>query len=224
MRISRAIVCTIFAWLLLAPAPVPARDLPFAPPRPKKDENTVIFSPFAHEHLTFKLDRTWIMFNRFNDENAIRVMQFGPEGTQLGDNQEMLNIASYLGVPRKQTAKDFMLHSKKEMQKLVPKDKLSFHEVNTSDPSDVMFEYSIKGWLDSPDQYELQRVIRGKDGIHVVIYHLPTADVSEPDRMRAIAVARSIQVCSNDDDAGKPASAAAAKLEASRNNAAAGTK
>lgn len=189
----------VTVMLLLSALPVAARNLPFAPPKAKTKQNPVVFSPFEHEAVMAQLEPGWTLRRNINEDKKVRIMQFFGPGSSEDDMKQMINVATYMEVPARQTAHDFMQHARRECEKMVPKEKLVWKTVSDVNPNDVTFEFSIKGWIDSPDQYELERVIRGKDGMHAVIYHLDNPDASDEQRKHALAWVRSVRLDQRED-------------------------
>ncbi|HEY9789035.1 MAG TPA: hypothetical protein V6D22_01465 [Candidatus Obscuribacterales bacterium] len=163
-----------------------AKDLPFAPPR-KKEVAPIVFSPYEHEALTATLDLGWEPAERMMMPNKFMIMKFIPKGEDPEWPQKMVNFVSYLGGETKGDARDYMISTQKASEKFAPKGTLSWDVISGDNPNDVMFEYSVKNFKDAPDQFEIQRAIKGRDGLHVVIYHLGDAEVADAQRQKIIS-------------------------------------
>ena len=189
------------AMLLLNMLPVAARDLPFAPPKPKAKVNPIVMLPSEHETLVAQLEAGWTPGIKLEQEGLIRCRQFFGPGSNEEIMRQMVNVATYLNAPKRQNARDFMERARKETEKMVPKDKLVWNTIANTNPDDVIFEFTIKGFIDAPDEYECERVIRGEDGMHAVIYHLGNPDASEQEREKALAWVKSVRVDKHSNEA-----------------------
>jgi hypothetical protein len=169
---------------LLAPV-ASGKDLPFAPPR-KKETAPIVFSPYEHEALTGTLELGWLPAEQLSMPNKFVIMKFIPKGQDPEWPQKMINFVSYLGAETKGDARDYMLNTQRASEKLAPKGTLSWDVISADNPNDVMFEYSVKNFKDAPDQFEIQRAIKGRDGLHVVIYHMGDAEVPDAERQKMI--------------------------------------
>jgi hypothetical protein len=49
---------------------------------------------------------------------------------------------------------------------------MQFKFTDESNPNDVTYEITLTGNPKFPDQFEVHRIITGKDGIHAIIYHV----------------------------------------------------
>ncbi len=218
MLIARWTALTLLGVSLLSlscPNALAARDLPFAPPRKKEEKKVplapILFSPFEHEAVIATLEPGWTLANTIADPKKIVLMQFLPEGDDPNNVQRMINVATYRDLRATKTnAHDFMINSQKNSEKLAPKGSLSWDVISDSNPNDVIFEYSVKGWKESPDQFEMQRAIKGQDGIHSIIYHVTSPNVSEADHAKMLAFLKSVKVRNKEEFKGLPPVSAAA--------------
>jgi hypothetical protein len=206
--ISAALLLLMTAASLAAPAV--SRDLPFAPPR-RQPLAPVVFSPYTNEALVAKLEPGWTLAGEYGDGKKVLVMKFLPPGADLDFATKMINLASFLDVPKKTSALEYMEGSKKTTEQMTPKGSLNWRVLESTNPDDVVFAYSIKGWKDGTDQFEMQRVIKGRDGIHTAIYHVSNPDVSEADQQKMHAWLKTVKVRSKEEITGNPAATTTAQ-------------
>jgi hypothetical protein len=210
--ISAAFLLLMTATSMAAPAI--ARDLPFAPPR-QKPTAPVVFSPYTHEALVAKLEPGWKLAGEYGDGKKVLVMKFIPPGVDPdGYSPKMINLASFLDVSKKTSALDYMEANKKTTEQMMPKGSVSWQVLESTNPDDVLFAYSIKGSRDGSDQFEMQRVIKGRDGIHTVIYHVGNPDVADADQQKMHAWLKTVKVRSKEEITGTPALTTTAQAQA----------
>jgi hypothetical protein len=170
--------------LLLALSSVPesGRAAPLEPAKP----NTVV-SPFQHESVEIDLDPGWWEARRLQRGNEC-LLQFLPPGDTAQDVHKMINFVSYFGLQKRMSPREFMLENKKSFQNLKHGGEAEWKAVKDDDPDDVAFEYRLHGRPGIPDQYELQRVIKGKDALHSIIFHLRKPEASAEERSNMLKV------------------------------------
>jgi hypothetical protein len=153
----------------------------------------IALSNFTHESVRIPLEPGWYEANKLHRENVF-ILQFLPPGDTAQNLHKMINICSYLGLQQKESARQFMNENKKQAEQLTAKASLDWKVVEDNSPGDVTFEYTVKNLANSPDQYEVQRIIQGQDGLHAVIYHLHRPDPSAAERQQMLAWVKSVSL------------------------------
>jgi len=177
LLLSPAVTLFIFLGLIVSPGLAQQKVDPSKP--------LLVVSPFTHEAVLAKFPLGWFMANRFRQGDTC-AMQFLPAGETPDTLTLMVTITTMLDLQQKVNAKGFMQAVIKKMGESKGDAELDLKVISDKNPNDVMFEYSVrypankKGLL--PNQYEVQRIIAGKDGIHTIVYHVRKASISEKER------------------------------------------
>lgn len=148
------------------------------------DKPTTITSPFEHEAVVIPLEPGWQMANTLKAGDSY-TLQFLPPGQNAKNFDQILNITTYIGAQKKATAQKFMETTKEKMLGM-KEAKVDWNVISASDPNDVIYEYVFTGNPAFPSQYEVTRVITGKDGLHTVVHHRPKSSVTPAERDQMI--------------------------------------
>jgi len=148
------------------------------------DKPTTVTSPFEHEAVVIPLEPGWQMANTLKAGDSY-TLQFLPPGQTAKNFDQILNVTTYKGAQRKATALKFMETTKEKMLGM-KEAKVDWNIISATDPNDVIYEYVFTGNTTFPSQYEVTRVITGKDGLHTVVHHRPKASVTPSEREQMI--------------------------------------
>lgn len=129
-------------------------------------------APYKTEAVSITLKPGWHMANKMV-QKGVFLLQFLPEGEDPKVARTMVNIATYSHAPG--DAKTFAKRQQASAPQAVKTGKLEFKILDDSNPNDVMYQITISGNPTFPDQFEIHRVIKGKQGIHDVTVHVKPA-------------------------------------------------
>jgi len=191
LLISPAVIFFISIFLALTVSPGLAQQK-VDPSKP-----LLVVSPFTHETVIAKMPVGWFMANRFRQGDTC-AMQFLPAGETADTLTQMVTITTMLDLQQKVNAKEFMQAVIKKMEESKGEAELDLKPISENNPNDVMFEYSVKYPPNKkalfPNQYEVQRIIAGKDGIHTIVYHVRKASISEKERADILQFMRGVHL------------------------------
>jgi len=132
--------------------------------------SSVILSPFKHEAVSVPAKAGWTVGHKYV-RNGMFILQLLPPGGDPTKSTTYINVVTYSGL--KEAAKKFADSQQKNAPKL--KGKAEFKYTDEKNPSDVTYELSLSGNKELPDQFEVHRVVTGKDGLHDISYHVEPA-------------------------------------------------
>jgi hypothetical protein len=106
--------------------------------------------------------------------------EFVPKGQTVEDWKELVTLQFYPGLQNRSSA-DFM---NAFISKLQSDEPLAKAEMISSSPDDTLMEWNVLGSKENADQFELDRVIRGKQGLHMIHYAVKTSSLSPEERSK----------------------------------------
>ena len=112
--------------------------------------------------------------------------EYVTDGQTINDWKELVTLQMYKGMQNKITAEKF---AKGYLSMLYNTcgDKLAVSLIR-NDPSDYMFEWKVNGHPKADDQYEIDRVIAGKETIVFIHYVIKTSTVTPDNRAKWIQI------------------------------------
>lgn len=134
----------------------------------------VILSPFKHEAVAVTVKPGWFVAAKFADKGMF-LLQILPPGGDPKNPTALINVATYANSTAAGNAKEFAKREQNNAHKVAGSGKIEFKIIDDSNPDDVTYEMTSTGLPKLPDQFEVHRVIKGKDGLHQVIYHVQPA-------------------------------------------------
>jgi hypothetical protein len=140
-----------------------------------------VLAPFKREAVSVTLKPGWSLAKQLGAGElgkGINLLQFLPAGSDPKDARVLVNIVTYLGAPG--NAKSYAERQQKSAPSSVKAGKIEFKILDDSNPNDVMYQIVVTGNPTFADQFEMHRVLTGKQGIHDVVYHVkPATPTSE---------------------------------------------
>jgi hypothetical protein len=158
-RLMRAAVVISFTLATALPMPVGA--------------NTIL-SPFKHEAVSVNVKPGWRVAAKFADKGMF-LLQLVPPDADPKNPSTLINIVTYANSTAVGSAKDYAKREQAGAPKLAGSGKIDFKFTDDSNPNDVTYELTSTGVPKFADQFEVHRVIKGKDGVHAIIYHVQPA-------------------------------------------------
>ncbi len=140
---------------------------------------SIVLSNFAKEAVAVPVKPGWFVANKM-EQNGTYLLQILPPGGSAKDPKVLINVVSYAGL--KTTARAFAKKEQSRAPHLVKPGKMEFKFIEQSTPNDVIFQLTLTGNPKLPDQFEVHRVLVGKDGLHRIIYHVEPA-TQTPERI-----------------------------------------
>lgn len=150
-------------------------------------------SPFKREAVSICLKPGWTVANKLVRDNMY-LLQFVPPGTDLKNPQTLVNVVTYTGLQGKINARMFAKNEQSKAPELARPGKIDFKFVSDTEPNDVIYSIALSGNPKFPDQFEIHRVISGKDGIHTIIYHTQPATQTEAQVAEMLGVVRAVKM------------------------------
>jgi hypothetical protein len=135
--------------------------------------NTIL-SPFKHESVAVNVKPGWHVAAKFADKGMF-LLQLVPQGEDAKNPTTLINIVTYANSTAVGTAKEYAKREQANAPKLAGTGKIDFKFTDDTNPNDVTYELTSTGTPKFPDQFEVHRVIKGKDGVHAIIYHVQPA-------------------------------------------------
>jgi hypothetical protein len=146
-------------------------SLVFATGLPVRAADKVIMSPHKHEAVAVTVRPGWDVATKFA-EKGMFLLQLVPAGTDLKHPTTLINVVTYADLQGQTNALKFAKQEQTNAPKLAAPGKMQFKFTDESNPNDVTYEITLTGNPKFPDQFEVHRIITGKDGIHAIIYHV----------------------------------------------------
>jgi hypothetical protein len=125
-----------------------------------------------------------------NKTERSAMYEFVPKGQTVQNWKELVTLQFYPGM-QDRSAADFM---KSFLALLQSDEPLAKAEMISSSPDDTMMEWNVLGSKQNADQFELDRVIRGKQGLHMIHYAVKTSSFSSADRSKWLNFLRSAKL------------------------------
>lgn len=127
-------------------------------------------------HLIFD-GRAWkIGYEAHNDSQAIT--EYVIEGETVENWTELVTRHRFLGLQNKVTLKSFMETMQKDLYRTCPS--MRWEIINES-PEDLIYTWQIQDCPGQDNQYEIARLILGKEAVHLVRY-THKSPVLDPER------------------------------------------
>lgn len=156
-------------------------------------KRTSFISGLKNEAVSITLDPQWTLANKVERNNTL-ILQFVPAGADVKDPHILLNVVSYVGAQKQTNAKKFVDTEIVKAPEFAKPGKLETKILESKNPNDITYQLSLTGNPKFPDQFEVHRVISGKDAVHTIIYHVRPAKQAESKINEMIEVVRSIQL------------------------------
>ncbi len=156
-------------------APAPELVAPAEAPKPQRD-----LSSYERPLIPFD-DRKWKVGYQ-NAVNNMLITEFVLEGETVENWTELVTVQLFIGLETA-TPEAMVSTSKKILEETC---KSPYWKELKKGENDILYEWSIKGCSSGPDQSELSRVIRGKDGMHVIHYAIKKVPMPKDKRARWI--------------------------------------
>lgn len=134
----------------------------------------IIMSPFKHEAVAVTVKPGWTVATKFAQKGMF-LIQIIPPGADAKNPPELINVATYANSTAAGSAQEFAKREQTNAHKMAGSGKIEFKFTDESSPNDVTYEVVSTNVPKFPDQFEVHRVIRGKDGLHHIIYHAQPA-------------------------------------------------
>lgn len=131
--------------------------------------------------LNFGLDpKDWeVGFNQKTETGYI--VEFVPKGQTVENWNELITLNFFPGLEKRVDCDEFAEGFVDQLKESDPKIKVT---VIKAEEDNTIFEWSVNGSTKNPDQDELDRVIRGKQGLHMVHYVKKCKSFTEAERIK----------------------------------------
>ena len=130
--------------------------------------------------LPFGLDNKEWEIGWQNHTDACYICEFVPKGQTVENWKELVTLQFYPNL-QKCSAQDFMKAFLSRLNKDEPK--VRIRPISSSSDNAVV-EWDVLNSKNNPDQYEVDRVIKGEQGLHMIHYAVKTNDWPESDRTK----------------------------------------
>ncbi len=169
-------VITAVAVPVAADASVPGGDKPvpgIQDPNDSGPDRGADLSKLEKPVLIFD-DRKWLMHSQDTPPNQV-IAIFYPEGQSFENWTERVTAQLFIGL--KTQPHFFADYVKQKTASTCPQ---TDWKVLKEGPEDVLYQWSVKGCANIPDQSEIARVHLGVDGLHVLHYAIKFSEIPEP--------------------------------------------
>lgn len=122
-------------------------------------------------------------------EGNQKLIEFVVDGETVENWTELVTIQMFVGMTA--PVDRWLAGFKEQMEKDVKPTK--WNAIRSSE-SDVLFEWEIKGHPAIPDQYEIDRLIQGKEGFYFFHYANKNTNISAADRENWIRLMGDIRI------------------------------
>lgn len=153
-------------------------SLSFATQLPMSAADKVILSPHKHEAVAVTVRPGWDVATKFADKGMF-LLQLLPAGSDPKKPSTLINVVTYADLQGQTNALKFAKQEQSHAPKVAAPGKMDFKFTDESNPNDVTYEITLTGNPKFPDQFEVHRVLTGKDGIHAIIYHVEPANQTQ---------------------------------------------
>lgn len=116
--------------------------------------------------ITFD-ERVWVLAKELRQEGKYTA-EYTPQGDSYPGWKERLTIQAFGGIQDKGTVEDFAAAVQQHITEWA-KDKVLWKVVAVSD-NELLYEWQVVGKENFADQYEICRIMKGAQGIHLVHY------------------------------------------------------
>jgi hypothetical protein len=165
----------------------------------------VIMSPFKHEAVAVTVKPGWSVATKFAQKGMF-LLQILPPGGDPKNPTTLINVATYANSTAAGTAKDYAKREQSNAPKMAGSGKIDFRFTDDSNPNDVTYEITSTGVAKFPDQFEVHRVLRGKDGLHAIIYHVQPATQTKDQIAEMHALLKTVKLVDPPKEAPKTSS------------------
>ena len=149
-----------------------------------------VSSTVADEMVEINFDgRNWKMGQPYQRGNQM-ITEFTLPGESAMKWTELVTFQMFRG--QSDPLAEWMRNFKDQLKETTPH--LAKWNVIRSSHGDAMFEWSVEGDTDLPDQYEICRLIKSEEGIHLIHYAVKGAELSSSQRTQWIRVLNSAKV------------------------------
>lgn len=146
----------------------------------------VVRAAAISQFLEHKLDeRKWLPMRGQTFPN---ILQFGYylEGETPQNATETVTFQVFIGEQENFSAEEFVTKTRDAMIKQIG-DSVEWNPIRESE-EDMLYEFRVRGNPRIPDVYQLQRVVQGRDAIHVMAYSNDHADLAGDERQKWIDI------------------------------------
>ncbi|MBX9880272.1 MAG: hypothetical protein K2Y22_17570 [Candidatus Obscuribacterales bacterium] len=131
--------------------------------------------------LNFAIDEKDWELGWSNKSSEVYILEFVPKGQNVENWKELITFEFYPGLQEKINCEEFAAGFIKQIRKKEPNVKVMYY---LNKPNDVIVEWVLNGSKEDPDQDEMDRIILGEQGIHMVHYVKKTQFLSEAERTK----------------------------------------
>ncbi len=124
----------------------------------------------------------------------MRMFEFVPKGQTVDNWKELITLQFYPKLKNVQVA-GFETTFIRELAAHEPQAQAK--QISTS-PEDVLFEWKVVNSKLNPDQFELDRIIKGKEGLHMIHYAVRTSALSDNEEKKWLNFLRSAKLQSKE--------------------------
>jgi hypothetical protein len=140
----------------------------------------VYAQPYESVSLPFGLDTKEWNIGWQNHTDDCYICEFVPQGQKVENWKELVTLQFYPNL-QNCSAPDFMKAFLKRLQKDEPK--VTIRPISSS-YDNVVVEWHVSNSKKNPDQYEVDRVLKGEQGLHMIHYAIKTNDWIESERTK----------------------------------------
>lgn len=131
--------------------------------------------------LNFAIDEKDWELGWSNKSSEVYILEFVPKGDNVEHWKELITFEFYPGLQKKINCEEFALGFVKQFRQNEPNLKVMYY---LNKPNDVIFEWVLNDSAKNPDQDEMDRIILGEEGIHMIHYVKKTKSLSEAERTK----------------------------------------
>lgn len=132
-------------------------------------EHFVFILVVGSDLLQVPLDPGWAEIGR-QDGDSARSITYGPP--TKNDDHESIIVSQHGGLQTRIDAHTFMDMAKKGSESAAKAPAhLDWKVLRENNPKDVLYEFTLTSMPGFPDQYEIHRIVSGKEAIYNFCYH-----------------------------------------------------
>lgn len=124
-------------------------------------------------------DRSWQLSREVKQDNKYSA-DYLPQGDSLPSWKELITIQAFGGLQDKGSPEEFASAMEKRIREWGG-EKVTWKVLSVTD-TDLIYEWQVNGKENHTDQYEICRIIKGNDGLHLVHYAIRTPAIDAAQR------------------------------------------
>lgn len=155
-------------------------------------KSPTFYSNFKNEAVAINLPG-WTMAQQMVAPDKA-LLQFIPTGSDPKTPTTLINVVTYLGINSKVNARTMAKNEQANTSKVVKQGTIDFKFLDESNPNDVLYTIALSGNNSFPDQFEVHRILNGKDGLHTIIYHVQPSTQSQSRINEMIEMVKSVKL------------------------------